>query len=149
AYVTFQIGCKIGENSLDRWIPERRLKSIEKKFKDQGAIALALPALMPPPFPLTPFVLACGALKVRRTKFFLTLGAARLLRFTVVATLALLYGRRIITIINSGPFKVVMAVFILTAILGTGYSAYKLIRATKTHATKVSQRGASGLETAR
>ena len=31
---------------------------------DRGCVALALPALLPPPFPLTAFILTCGAFAV-------------------------------------------------------------------------------------
>src|SRR4051794_23485071 len=64
AWVTFHIGKTIGEKSLEYWIPEQRLNSVRARIKDKGAVALAIPGLMPPPFPLTPFVLACGALQV-------------------------------------------------------------------------------------
>jgi membrane protein YqaA with SNARE-associated domain len=133
AYATFQIGCKIGENSLGSWVPERRLRSVQKKIKDKGAIALALPGLVPPPFPLTPFILACGALKVSRMKFFLTLGAARIFRFEVVAVLAFVYGKRIAAVIDSNIFKTIIAAFIAIALAGTAYSAYRVVRTTRSH----------------
>jgi membrane protein YqaA with SNARE-associated domain len=136
ACVTFYIGCKVGENSLDCWIPEPKLKSIQKKVKDKGAIALAIPGLLPPPFPLTPFILACGALKVRRRTFFLTLAGARLLRFSVAAILALLYGRSIIGVLESDIFKLIITGFVLIAVVGSAYSAYRVIRSTRKHRGK-------------
>jgi membrane protein YqaA with SNARE-associated domain len=143
AYITYRIGCKIGENSLDCWVPERRLKSIQRKIKDKGAIALAIPGLLPPPFPLTPFILVCGALKVSRNKFFLTLTATRLLRFAVAAVLALIYGRSILAVLDSTIFKGVMVGFIFLAIIGTAISAYHVIRSTRTHrAGRVSKEAA-------
>src|SRR5678809_1283188 len=56
AGVTYWIGMKAGEHGLDRFVPGKRLERLRCKVKDSGAIALALPALMPPPFPLTPFI---------------------------------------------------------------------------------------------
>src|SRR6185503_1097696 len=41
--MTFWIGCKIGEKSLDNWIPKQRLERVRRKIKDKGAIALAIP----------------------------------------------------------------------------------------------------------
>lgn len=131
AYVTFRIGAKIGENSLANWIPPHRLRSIQKKIGDKGAIALALPGVMPPPFPLTPFVLACGALGVRPSRFFLTLGLARLFRFGVVTGLALLYGRRILALLESDSFKTIVTCFLFVALAATAYSAVRIVRSTK------------------
>jgi membrane protein YqaA with SNARE-associated domain len=131
AYVTFWLGCKIGENSLSFWVSERRLKMVQQKIRDKGAIALAIPGLLPPPFPLTPFILVCGALKVSRTKFFVTLGAARLVRYGVAALLAFLYGRRIIGILESDIFRMGVAILIFVALVGTGYSAYRMVKSTR------------------
>src|SRR3954471_23906739 len=64
AAVTYWIGMKAGEHGLERFVSGKRLERMRRKVKDSGAIALALPALMPPPFPLTPFILTCGALAV-------------------------------------------------------------------------------------
>jgi membrane protein YqaA with SNARE-associated domain len=127
AAVTFWIGRKIGENSLELWISERRLERVKSKIKDRGAIALAVPALMPPPFPLTPFILACGALSVSTPRFFLTLGLMRLVRFGAVSALGLVYGRRILTVFEFDLFKEIMVFIILLALLGTAYTAYRLV----------------------
>jgi membrane protein YqaA with SNARE-associated domain len=143
SYITFRIGSKIGENSLECWIPERRLKSIQGKIKDKGAIALGLTALIPPPFPLTPFVLACGAFKVRRATFFTALAVARFLRFSVMALLALIYGRRIIALLDSPIFKAIITCFIIIAVAGTVYSGYRLVRSTRTSRLKGAHRGAA------
>jgi membrane protein YqaA with SNARE-associated domain len=139
AYVTFWLGRKIGENSLACWVSERRLKSVQQKVKTKGAIALAIPGLMPPPFPLTPFILVCGALKVNKLKFFLTLGEARLLRFGLAAVLALIYGRRIITLLESEMFQLIIAGFIVIALVGSAYSAYRVIKTTRKYRAGKSQ----------
>src|SRR5262245_62050932 len=42
ASITFWTGRKIGENSLEIWVPKARLQRIRSKLKDKGAIALAV-----------------------------------------------------------------------------------------------------------
>src|SRR5258707_9339812 len=81
AALTFWMGARIGDNGLERWIASRRLKSIRRRVRESGAIALAILDLIPPPFPFTPFVLAAGALEVSAKTFFITLAACRILRF--------------------------------------------------------------------
>jgi len=133
ASITFWIGQKIGENSLEVWVSKARLQSIRSKLKDKGAIALAVPAIMPPPFPLTPFILACGAFSVSKLRFFLMLGFMRFLRFGIVSVLGWLYGRRIVRIMESNVFQGVIAFFILVAMVGTAYTAYRLIKTTRSY----------------
>ena len=131
AAVTFWIGQKIGEVGLERYVPARRLERLQCRVRDTGAVALAVPALMPPPFPLTPFVLTCGALRVNPWRFFSTFAAVRLLRFGVEAALAVAFGRRILQVLRSEMFQSVVLGFIALAILGTIVSAVLLWRSTR------------------
>src|SRR6266446_2125555 len=88
AALTFWMGVKIGEKGLDQYVPPRRLNAIRKRIRTNGAVALAVLDLIPPPFPFTPFVLAAGALEVNAKMFFGTLVACRALRFGGEALLA-------------------------------------------------------------
>jgi membrane protein YqaA with SNARE-associated domain len=128
---TYWIGKKAGEVGLERFVAQRRLERIRGRVRNSGAIALALPALMPPPFPLTPFILTCGALEVSPWRFFATFGAVRLLRFGAEALLALRYGRGILRVLQSDTFQMVVAGFIVIAIVGTIVSAVLLWRSTR------------------
>lgn len=131
AVFTFAIGRAIGEAGLERYAPRRRLAAFKRRVRTTGAVVLALAALVPPPFPLTPFVLTCGALDVSRTGFFLTFATARLTRFGVEALLALAYGRQLLVWIESDAFETVIAAFGVLATVGTIASAYRLYRQTK------------------
>src|SRR5205085_9651792 len=88
---TFIFGQKLGEPGLKRFIPERKLEKVRRKIDDKGVVAMGATAVLPPPFPLTPFVLTSGALGLDRRKFFLTLGAMRFLRFFAESMLAVIY----------------------------------------------------------
>ena len=128
AAVTYWIGLKAGEVGLCRLVPERKLTRIRERVKQKGAIAMAVPAVLPPPFPLTPFVLTCGALKVSPLLFFSTFGAMRLLRFGTAAVLARIYGRGILRVLQSDAFQTVIIAFIIIAVIGTIVSALLLWR---------------------
>jgi membrane protein YqaA with SNARE-associated domain len=128
AAVTFWIGQKAGEVGLERLVDERRLNRFRDRARNRGAVAMAIPALLPPPFPLTVFTLTCGALAVNRWLFFGTFGAMRLLRFGVEATLARLYGRGILRVLESDSFQIVVIAFIVVAVVGTIASAVVLWR---------------------
>jgi membrane protein YqaA with SNARE-associated domain len=132
AATTFWIGHKAGEVGLDRLVSRRHLDRLRCQVRDKGAIALALPAIIPPPFPLTPLVLTCGALKVDPTRFFVTFAAMRLLRFSIGAVLARIYGRGILRVLESDQFRMVVVGFIALAVLGTIVSAVIFWRNTQT-----------------
>jgi hypothetical protein len=92
---------------------------------------MAVPALLPPPFPLTPFILTCGALSVDRTRFFLTFSTMRLLRFGTEAILARRYGRGILRVLQSEQFEIIVFAFVILAVIGTTISAAMLWRSTR------------------
>ena len=136
AATTFWIGHKAGEVGLDRLVPRRHLDRLRCQVRDKGAMALALPALLPPPFPLTPFVLTCGALKVDPRRFFSTFAAMRLLRFSIGAALARIYGRGILRVLESDNFRMVVVGFIVVAVVGTIASAFVFWRNTHTRSLR-------------
>jgi membrane protein YqaA with SNARE-associated domain len=131
AAVTYWIGYKGGELGLERLIPRNRLERFRKRVEKGGAAAMAVPALLPPPFPLTPFVLTCGALKADRWIFFRTFTAMRLIRFGGEAALARVYGRSVLRLIESEVFQHVIIGFVALAIIGTLVSAVMLWRSTR------------------
>jgi membrane protein YqaA with SNARE-associated domain len=131
AAVTYWIGHKGGELGLERLIPRGRLERFRKRVQKGGAVAMAVPALLPPPFPLTPFVLTCGALKANRWIFFPTFAAMRLIRFGSEAALARIYGRGVLRLLESDAFQRVIVGFIIVAVLGTILSAVMLWRTTR------------------
>ena len=131
AALTFWMGTKIGEKGLERHVAPKRLEQIQARLKNSGAIALAILDLIPPPFPFTPFVLAAGALKVKRRLFFIVLAVTRVVRFGLEAALALVYGRRIIAWLDSEIFKDVVFGFVALAVLLTALSIARVVRATR------------------
>ncbi len=95
-YTSWNIGKQGGEAALERWVPARILKRIVGWVKRHPILAVFLPAIMPPPIPLSPFILAAGALGVARRPFLMAFGAARTLRYSFVAWLAVKYGRHMV-----------------------------------------------------
>jgi membrane protein YqaA with SNARE-associated domain len=131
AALTFWMGVKIGEQGLDRWVAPGRLKRIRGRVKKSGAIALAVLDLIPPPFPFTPFVLAAGALEVKPRTFFVTLAVCRVFRFGVEAALAKVYGRRILTWLDSDVFHGIVLFFIVIALALTVLSIVRIVQSTR------------------
>ena len=131
AAMTFWVGHKIGEMGLERFVSPRHLERFRTRVKKQGAVAMACAAVLPPPFPLTPFVLTCGALEVDRRIFFGTFAAMRLIRFGSEAVMARVYGRGVLRLIESDSFQMVVIGFIMVALIGTTVSAVMLWRSTR------------------
>ena len=127
---TFWIGKKAGERGLARLVNHKRLDGVKAKI-DRGAFVVAALALIPPPFPFTPFVLAGGALGMNAWAFLGALAGARVLRFGVEAGLAAHYGAQILRWMRTPLFKEIVAGFIALAVIGTIVSAIALARGSR------------------
>jgi membrane protein YqaA with SNARE-associated domain len=131
AGLTFWIGRKVGEHGLSRLISPSRLKRVEARVSESAAISTGILGLIPPPFPLTAFVLTSGALRANPWSFLLALTGARLVRFGIEAALAARYGGRILRWMESTVFEVIIGALIALAIVGTIVSAIALVRSTR------------------
>jgi membrane protein YqaA with SNARE-associated domain len=127
---TFWIGKKAGEKGLSRFVSERRLKRVRARV-DRGTFVVAALALIPPPFPFTPFVLVSGALGMNPWSFFGALAASRALRFGIEAALAAHYGSGILRWMKTPMFQMIVGVFIALAVIGTIVSAVVVYRSSK------------------
>jgi membrane protein YqaA with SNARE-associated domain len=95
-YATWHIGRRGGEATLRRYVPARLLKRVVGWVERHGILSVFLPAILPPPVPLMPFLLASGALGVSRRRFLVVYGGARTLRYSVIAWVGVTYGRHAI-----------------------------------------------------
>jgi membrane protein YqaA with SNARE-associated domain len=127
---TFWVGRKAGENGLTRFVSPRRLKRVRARV-DRGAFVVAAMALIPPPFPFTPFVLVSGALGMNPWSFFGALAGVRAVRFGIEAALASHYGSGILRWMETPAFQTVVGVFIALAVAGTIVSAVLVFRGSR------------------
>jgi membrane protein YqaA with SNARE-associated domain len=99
-YLTWGTGKKGGEAMLDRYVPPRFRSRIRTWVKRHGILSVCLAAMLPPPIPLMPFLLAAGVLGVGRRQVLIALGIARTVRYGGEAVLGLYYGRPILRALN-------------------------------------------------
>lgn len=137
---TYWMGAKIGERGLDTHVPKKRLAHVRKTLKTSGPLTLAGLDMLPPPFPMTPFVLAAGALKVNLPATLSALAASRLFRFAVETYFAKRFGPRIIMWMESPVVGRVVAVCIVLAV---GFSVVSVIKIALLYRPKAHHRRAA------
>ena len=95
-YLTWSAGKKGGEGMLQRYVPKRFLGRLSGWVQRHGVMSVCAAAVLPPPIPLLPFLLAAGALGVPRRPFLISFAAARTVRYSFIAWLGATYGRRML-----------------------------------------------------
>jgi membrane protein YqaA with SNARE-associated domain len=128
AAVTYQIGARIGDEGLGRFVQKRQLEQFRKRMKEIGPVAMGLSAMLPPPFPLTAFILTSGALKVPMARFLLIFATARLVRFGIEALLARRFGTSLLPMFESEPVQAVAIGLVIVALVGTGITIVRVWR---------------------
>jgi membrane protein YqaA with SNARE-associated domain len=114
-YVTYRLARKGGKETLARKFPRRKLEKIYKIFGRWGFGAIAIPALLPPPMPMVPFVLAAGAMQYSVGKFLAALTLGRAVRYSILAYLAARYGRQMLTFLSQVGHPLLIAAIALMA----------------------------------
>ena len=116
-YVTYRLARKGGKETLARKFPRRKLEKIYKILGRWGFGTIAIPALLPPPAPMVPFLLAAGAMQYSLNKFLVALTLGRIVRYSILAYLAARYGRYMLTFISQlrHPILIVAIAMIATA----------------------------------
>jgi len=99
-----------------RFKPEHILRA-EQAYARFGVLALAVPAVLPPPLPFKIFVATAGTLEFPRWKFLMTVMIARALRYYVEGILAVFYGRRVLTFIEKNGVAIISIIFALGLII--------------------------------
>jgi membrane protein YqaA with SNARE-associated domain len=133
-YFSHLVGQRGGMAFLEKRVPARIFKRVCEWMQDHAILSVALPAILPPPMPLSPFVLAAGALNMSRKKFLLTFTISRALRHTIAAWLGVHYGRHIVRMWNglsakyATPFLIVLWTLIIGSCAFAFWQLYKTSR---------------------
>jgi membrane protein YqaA with SNARE-associated domain len=118
AYLTYRLARNRGEKALNDRLSKRNAKKVVRTFERWGFGAIALPALLPPPMPMVPFVIAAGALQYSPRKFLLAMALGRLARYCILAYLGAVYGRKIFAVVLAHG-EVALLVTIGVCVAGT------------------------------
>ena len=129
-YITYVLARKGGKEMMERKLSKRKAARFSKAFARWGFSAVAIPALLPPPFPFVAFLLAAGAMQYSRKKFLAALVLGRGIRYFVEAYLGFRYGNHILRFFNR-YYIPALAILIGLAVIGTAWSLIQYLRMKK------------------
>lgn len=115
---------KGGEEGLSRFLPEKRAEYVKDKISRKAGFAIAIAALLPPPFPFTPFVAAAAALQYPRKSMIAVLLSARMLRFCIVGMLGAAFGSRIMKMAEQPAVQYALMGLLAVFVVGSVWSVY-------------------------
>ena len=124
-YLTYRLARKGGKQALEQRIPKKKIAKVYGTFERHGFWAVTIPALLPPPVPIVPFLLAAGALQYSRKKFIAALALGRTVRYATIGFVAAHYGTAIFHFF-SRYYQPALYVLVALAVLGgaAGFLVY-------------------------
>jgi membrane protein YqaA with SNARE-associated domain len=131
---SYKVGHAGGMAFLEKHVSPRILKPVCTWMERHAILAVALPAVLPPPMPLSPFVLAAGVLQMPRRKFLITFTISRGIRHAAAAAIGVYYGSGVLRIWNALMRKWSTPILILlwsSILLSAGFAFWKLWKASR------------------
>ena len=136
-WLLYSIMRRGGQAVLRKRFKPESIQRVEQAYARFGFLAIAIPAILPPPLPFKIFVATAGTLEYPRWKFLLTVMLARSFRYYVEGILAVYYGRRVMVFLKDNGLVIlsIVAATVIVAIL-----VYTLInrRRSKTNQSAIS-----------
>jgi membrane protein YqaA with SNARE-associated domain len=109
-FIMYRVSRKGGKETLDRKFPRWQVERVNSIFERWGFGAVAIAAMLPPPVPMTPFLIAAGAMQYPAKKFVAALAIGRIVRYTILGYLGARYGREIIRLIVDNGHPVALGI---------------------------------------
>jgi membrane protein YqaA with SNARE-associated domain len=125
------IGRRGGEALLVRKFGPDRVARTRAAFKKWDILALAIPAVLPPPMPFKIFVISSGVFGVPFRRFAATLIVARGLRYAFWGVMGVAYGEEALALLkefDSWFAERATVIFSVTAVLALAGLAYYFLR---------------------
>jgi membrane protein YqaA with SNARE-associated domain len=126
-YLTYRIARKGGKETLEKRFSKRKTTRVYAIFERWGLVSVAIPAILPPPFPIVPMLLAAGAMQYPTRKFLAALALGRGIRYTILAYLGAHYGRPIVNFFARYYWQT-LSVLIAFSVLGGLYGLFEYKR---------------------
>jgi membrane protein YqaA with SNARE-associated domain len=126
-YITYALARKGGKEAMERKLSKKRAAQFSAAFERWGFFAVAIPALLPPPFPFVPFLIVAGAMQYSRAKFLGALTLGRAVRYSIAAFLGFHYGTHILRFFRH-YYKPALAILIGLAVIGAILSLIQYLR---------------------
>lgn len=125
-YLTYRMARIGGKETLEKRFSKKKTVKLYAIFELYGFAAIAISAILPPPFPIVPMLLAAGAMQYPTRKFLAALAVGRGIRYTILAYLGFNYGRHIVKFFAQYYWPVLIALIALSVLGGLyGFFEYK------------------------
>jgi membrane protein YqaA with SNARE-associated domain len=109
-WLLYSIMRRGGQALLRKRFKPENIQRVEKAYARFGFLAIAVPAVLPPPLPFKIFIATAGTLGYPRWKFLVTVMIARSFRYYVEGILAVFYGELVLSFLKANGLTILLVV---------------------------------------
>jgi membrane protein YqaA with SNARE-associated domain len=99
--IIYGIGAGMGELVLEKRMGKEKFARVRARFEAHEFLALAVPAVMPPPFPFKLFALSAAVFEMHWTRFLLAIFVGRVARFLLLSVLVIYFGKGAVSMVGN------------------------------------------------
>jgi membrane protein YqaA with SNARE-associated domain len=129
-YITYEIARKGGKEAIERKLDKKKAEKVLKSFRRWSFWSVVVGAILPPPFPLVPVLVAAGGSQYSKRKFVGALSLGRGVRYTIAAFFGRLYGKQIVGFF-SHYYRPAVLVLVVIAVIGGLITLRQYLRSRK------------------
>jgi membrane protein YqaA with SNARE-associated domain len=133
-FVSHAAGQAGGMAFLKKHVPSGILGRVTTWMERHAVLSVSLPALLPPPMPLSPFVLAAGAVHMSRKKFMAAFTLSRFVRHCIAIWIGIRYGHQFLHLWARFSDKWATTILIslwIIILLSLAFAIWKLVRTSR------------------
>jgi membrane protein YqaA with SNARE-associated domain len=97
--IVYAIGYEMGELILEKRMGPEKFARVRARFEKHEFLALAVPSILPPPFPFKLFALSAAVFEMHWTRYLFAIFAGRVVRFLILSALAVFFGPQVVGMI--------------------------------------------------
>ena len=99
--IIYAIGYEMGDLVLEKRMGKAKFERVRARFEKHEFLALAVPSLMPPPFPFKLFALSAAVFEMHWTRFVMAIFIGRIVRFLILSALVVFFGPQVVSVIGT------------------------------------------------
>jgi membrane protein YqaA with SNARE-associated domain len=133
-YLSHWVGQAGGMAFLEKHVSKRYLHPLRRWVEKHSILSVSLPAILPPPVPLSPFVLIAGAVNMDRKKFMIAFTISRFVRHCIAAWIGVYYGKTFLRLWNQFSARWAVTILIVFWSITIAFSAigiWKLVQTSR------------------
>jgi membrane protein YqaA with SNARE-associated domain len=119
---------KAGEKGLEPFVNPNKIAKLKDKIENKAGLTIFVATLLPPPFPFTPVMMTASGLQYPRKKLLGVVFLGRLVRFVLEGLLALYFGRKLTSYVNSDIFAYFVYGLIAVAVVASSWSIIRWLK---------------------